>query len=158
MLLKTQLLMHAHIPIVTTQYVFMVSQNMCREIWDWHWNIQFAHLHHSYEVSSIVLWHISHLLSIHVSKPTSQAHHTCFQAAGDHHRTLISHSELIAHACYRPHASPTRPATGIVTVYFLNISINVIFTAVWSKSPLIVYTTKMHMCKIWWEILCGHWV
>ena len=56
-----------------------------------------------------------------------------------------------------PGASPIRPATCIVPVYCINISDIVTFTAIWSKS-LIVYATKIHMCKFWPEIQNYRWV
>ena len=53
-----------------------------------------------------------------------------------------------------PCASSIRPAAGIVPVYCINIYETATFTAVLSKL-LIVYATKIHMCKFWGEIRNG---
>ena len=56
-----------------------------------------------------------------------------------------------------PCASPTRLVTSIVPVYCINISETVTAIAVWPKS-LVVYSTKIHMCKFWWKIPNNRWV
>ena len=55
-----------------------------------------------------------------------------------------------------PSASSIRP-TACVFPFYCNISKTVTFTAIWSKS-LIVYATKIHVCKLLWEILRNCWV